>query len=304
MILWLLARVLTLRQILGLRAGGLPGLGRVLAIAAVTAAVLSAMPHLSFLVGSAGVGIGVAIMLGERRLLPLGLPLIVAAVVTYGGRHGLGIPLPRAQPNLPHPTGAQALLVDAFFERLNLWVLIAVVVGIIIDAIPGLGSTMAIALLIPVTFGMEPIPAIILFLGINQGAIFGGSIPAVLLNMSGTPSSAATALDGCAMARQGEGACALWVALYASMFGNIFSCLVLMALAEPLACVALDFGPAEMAMLMLFALRVTVFFGATRSLTRSSWCWSAPVLESSGSTPSAARPASPLIRSISRTASS
>lgn len=157
------------------------------------------------------------------------------------------------------------MLQNAFLELLNLWVLIAALVGIvsgiIIGAIPGLGPTMAIALLIPVTFTMEPIPAIILLLGVYQGAIFGGSISAVLLNVPGTPSSAATAIDGFAMARRGEGGRALRFALFASVFGNVFSCLVLMALAEPLARFALDFGPAEMAMLMLFALLVIVLFG-------------------------------------------
>ena len=162
------------------------------------------------------------------------------------------------------------MLVDAFLELLNLWVLVAALVGIvsgiIIGAIPGLGPTMAIALLIPVTFSMQPIPAIILLLGVYQGAIFGGSISAVLLNVPGTPSSAATAIDGFAMARRGEGGRALRFALYASVIGNIFSCLVLMALAEPLARFALDFGPAEMAMLMLFALLVIVLFGGGSKL--------------------------------------
>jgi putative tricarboxylic transport membrane protein len=162
------------------------------------------------------------------------------------------------------------VLVEAFLELLNLWVLVAALVGIvsgiIIGAIPGLGPTMAIALLIPVTFSMEPIPAIILLLGVYQGAIFGGSISAVLLNVPGTPSSAATAIDGFAMARRGEGGRALRFALYASVFGNIFSCVVLMALAEPLARFALDFGPAEMAMLMLFALLVIVLFGGGSKL--------------------------------------
>lgn len=162
------------------------------------------------------------------------------------------------------------MLIDAFLQLLDLWVLVAALVGIvsgiIIGAIPGLGPTMAIALLIPVTFSMDPIPAIILLLGVYQGAIFGGSISAVLLNVPGTPSSAATAIDGFAMAKRGEGGRALRFALYASVFGNVFSCLVLMALAEPLARFALDFGPAEMTMLMLFALIVIVLFGGGSKL--------------------------------------
>ncbi|SBS36071.1 Tripartite tricarboxylate transporter TctA family protein [Marinomonas spartinae] len=157
------------------------------------------------------------------------------------------------------------MLLDAFHALMNIWVLIAavagIVIGIIIGAIPGLGPTMAIALLIPVTFSMALIPAITLLLGVYQGAIFGGSISAILLNVPGTPSSAATAIDGYAMARRGEGGRALRIALYASVAGNIFSCLVLMMLAQPLASMALDFGPAEMATLMVFALTVIVLFG-------------------------------------------
>ena len=157
------------------------------------------------------------------------------------------------------------MLWDAFLQLLDLWIvaaaLIGITTGVIIGAIPGLGPTMAIALLIPVTFAMQPVPAMILLLGVYQGAIFGGSISAVLVNVPGTPSSAATALDGFPMAQRGEGGRALRIALFASVFGNIFSCLVLMALAEPLARLALDFGPAEMAVLMLFALLVIVLFG-------------------------------------------
>ncbi|WP_413206127.1 tripartite tricarboxylate transporter permease [Rhodospirillum sp. A1_3_36] len=162
------------------------------------------------------------------------------------------------------------MLWDAFLSLLNIWVLVAaaigIVSGIIIGAIPGLGPTMAIALLIPATFSMQPIPAMILLLGVYQGAIFGGSISAVLLNVPGTPSSAATAIDGHALARRGEGGRALRIALYASVFGNVFSCLVLMLLAEPLARFALDFGPAEMTVLMLFALQVIVLFGGASRL--------------------------------------
>ncbi|NVK72220.1 MAG: tripartite tricarboxylate transporter permease [Oceanospirillaceae bacterium] len=157
------------------------------------------------------------------------------------------------------------MLLDALNALMDIWVLVAAVVGIvtgiIIGAIPGLGPTMAIALLIPVTFTMPPIPAITLLLGVYQGAIFGGSISAILLNVPGTPSSAATAIDGHAMAKRGEGGRALRIALYASVAGNIFSCLVLIVLAEPLASMALNFGPAEMAALMFFALLVIVLFG-------------------------------------------
>jgi putative tricarboxylic transport membrane protein len=157
------------------------------------------------------------------------------------------------------------MLWQAFLELLNWSVLVAslsgIALGIVIGSIPGLGPTMAIALMIPVTFAMQPIPAILLLLGIYQGAIFGGSISAILLNVPGTPSSAATALDGFPMAQRGEAMKALKLALYASMFGNLVSCLFLIGLAQPLAQFALDFGPVELALLMLFALTVIVLFG-------------------------------------------
>lgn len=162
------------------------------------------------------------------------------------------------------------MLIDAFQALLDIWVVLAMVsgiaVGVIIGAIPGLGPSLAIALLIPVTFSMQPIPAMLLLLGVYQGAIFGGSISAILLNVPGTPSAAATAIDGYAQSRQGKAGRALRLALYASVSGNVFSCLVLLALAQPLAAVALDFGPAEMAVLMIFALLVIILFGGGSKL--------------------------------------
>ena len=116
------------------------------------------------------------------------------------------------------------MLIDAFHALLDIWVLTAaisgIIVGIIIGAIPGLGPTMAIALLIPVTFTMQPIPAMILLLGVYQGSIFGGSISAILLNVPGTPSSAATAINGYVLARRGEGGRAL--RCLASRYGSGF----------------------------------------------------------------------------------
>lgn len=162
------------------------------------------------------------------------------------------------------------MLLDALSAVLDVWVLVAalagIVIGIVVGAIPGLGPTVAIALLIPVTFSMPTVPAITLLLGVYQGAIFGGSISAILMNVPGTPSSAATAIDGFAMARAGKGARALRVALFSSVTGNVISCIFLILLAEPLASFALHFGPAEMAMLLLFALTTIVLFGAGRPL--------------------------------------
>lgn len=98
-VLWLLAAVVALRLVLSLRSADAPlgtptRLGRVMAVTLGTVAALWVMPHYGFLVGATGVGIVVAVMLGEKRPVMLALPVIVAVVVAYGGRHGLSIPLP------------------------------------------------------------------------------------------------------------------------------------------------------------------------------------------------------------------
>lgn len=145
--------------------------------------------------------------------------------------------------------------------------LAGIVVGIIIGAIPGLGPTVAIAAMIPLTFVLEPIPSMMLLLGVYQGGIFGGSISAILFNIPGTPAASATVLDGFPMAQRGQGGKALKMALYGSVYGNVFSCLVLIFVAEPLASVALRFGPPEMSGLIFLALTIISAVGG-RSVLR------------------------------------
>lgn len=147
------------------------------------------------------------------------------------------------------------------FTLLFHWsVLLANVVGIIIGtfigAIPGLGPTIAVAILIPVTFFLPTVPSMMLLLGVYQAGIYGGSISAILFNIPGVPGSAATVFDGFPMAEQGRAGKALKTALFSSVFGNGFSCLVLLVVAAPLAAVALRFGPPEIAALILLALTV------------------------------------------------
>lgn len=142
-----------------------------------------------------------------------------------------------------------------------------IVIGIIIGAIPGLGPTVAIAALIPLTFVLSPIPSMMLLLGVYQGGIFGGSISAILFNIPGTPAASATVLDGFPLAKKGQGGKALKMALYASIYGNVFSCLVLLFVAEPLAAVALRFGPTEMSGLIFLALTIISAVGG-RSVLR------------------------------------
>ena len=91
--------------------------------------------------------------------------------------------------------------------------------GLVVGVIPGLTATMAVTLILPMTFDMEFVTSIMLLVGAYKGGIFGGSITAILLNTPGTPASAATVLDGYALTKQGKGVKALKMAKYASTFG-------------------------------------------------------------------------------------
>lgn len=152
------------------------------------------------------------------------------------------------------------LLQTAFLEivqPLNLLILAAsVIAGVIIGAIPGLTVTLAVALAVPLTIAMTPTAAILMLISLYGAGIYGGSISAVLLNAPGTPASAATSLDGYALGRQGKAGKALKMALFASVYGGVFSTVVLILLAPQLASVALRFGPIELSCLLLFSLTV------------------------------------------------
>ncbi len=137
-----------------------------------------------------------------------------------------------------------------------LWIFIGTFVGVVIGAIPGLTGVMAIALLIPVTYTMEAIPAICMLLGIYCGATYGGSITAILINTPGTAASAATAYDGFELAKKGKAGLALKMALYASFVGGIISAILLVFISPIIAKFALLFGPGEYFFLILMGLVV------------------------------------------------
>jgi putative tricarboxylic transport membrane protein len=122
---------------------------------------------------------------------------------------------------------------------------LGVTVGIIFGAIPGLTATLAIALLIPITFTMSPIPALLLLLGIYNGGMFGGSITAITIRTPGTPAAAVTQLDGYPMAQRGEAGKAIGTACIASTFGGLMSAMIMIVLAPLLAKAALAFSPVE-----------------------------------------------------------
>ncbi len=118
-------------------------------------------------------------------------------------------------------------------------------IGIVVGALPGLSATMGVALLIPFTFGMHPLTALLAMAGMYNGAIYGGSISAILLNVPGTPAAVCTTLDGYPMAKQGRGVLALETSVICSAVGGVASALALMFVSPYLAALALSFGPAE-----------------------------------------------------------
>jgi putative tricarboxylic transport membrane protein len=158
-------------------------------------------------------------------------------------------------------------LLDALSPVALLFVLVGVIAGVAVGAIPGINGPMAIALCIPLTYYMSPLAAIGFLVGLNKGAFFGGSISAILIRTPGTPEAAATAWDGYALASQGKGEKALRMALYASVSGDFLATVVLIAVAAPLAAVALYMGPAEMFALICLALTIIAGIG-TKSISR------------------------------------
>lgn len=143
------------------------------------------------------------------------------------------------------------------FQPANfLFMFVGVTVGIIFGALPGLTATLGVAVMLSFTFGMTPTAAMFLLLGVYCGGVYGGSISAILINTPGTPASAATSLDGYALARKGRAGEALRMSVFASAFGGVFSAVALLLIAPQLARVALEFGPPEYFALALFGLTI------------------------------------------------
>jgi putative tricarboxylic transport membrane protein len=129
-----------------------------------------------------------------------------------------------------------------------------VVVGMLIGVLPGLGPAATIAILLPVTFGIEPVTAIIMLAGIFYGAQYGGTITSVLLRLPGEASSVVTVFDGHALARKGKAGTALGIAAIGSFIGGTVSIIALSLLAPVVASFALDFGPPEYTALALLGI--------------------------------------------------
>ena len=141
-----------------------------------------------------------------------------------------------------------------------------VVIGVIVGALPGLSSPMAVALLLPFTITLDPVPAICMMAALYCAGTFGGSITAILINAPGAPPAAATAIDGYPMAKRGEAGRALGMAAVSSVLGGIFSLVVFLFAAPMLAQVALKFRPPEYFALTVFALSMLATISGKSSL--------------------------------------
>ena len=143
------------------------------------------------------------------------------------------------------------------FSPMNLLAMIAsTALGITIGCLPGLSAAMGVALLLPVTFGMDPATGLIVLGGIYCGAIFGGSISAILIHTPGTPASAATAIEGYKLTLKGQAAKALTVACFASFCGGLLSCISLYFFSPLLAELTMQFKSPEYFWLSIFGLTI------------------------------------------------
>ncbi len=139
-----------------------------------------------------------------------------------------------------------------------LYCFIGVVLGTAVGVLPGIGPTATIALLMPITFGLEPVTALIMLAGIYYGAQYGGSTTAILINLPGESSAAVTAIDGHQMARKGRAGPALATAAIGSFIAGTVGTLVIVLFAPPLARIALTFGSPEFFSLVVLGLIASI----------------------------------------------
>src|SRR5437868_13711792 len=135
-----------------------------------------------------------------------------------------------------------------------MYAFIGVLLGTLIGVLPGIGPVATIAMLLPTTYALQPVSALIMLAGIYYGAQYGGSTTSILLNMPGETSSAVTCLDGYQMARKGQAGAALAIAALGSFFAGCVATVFVATVAIPLSELALKFGPAEYCSLMILGL--------------------------------------------------
>src|SRR5580700_3459614 len=141
------------------------------------------------------------------------------------------------------------------FEPHNLmWCFVGVLVGNMVGVLPGMGPLATISVLLPLTFGIKPVGAILMLSGVFYGAQYGGAICSILLNLPCHPPHAVTCLDGFPLTKQGKGGTALGITVVAAFIGASFGITEMIFLAPFLVKMALEFGPAEVCSLMLLGL--------------------------------------------------
>ncbi|WP_281885163.1 tripartite tricarboxylate transporter permease [Paenibacillus sp. YYML68] len=154
------------------------------------------------------------------------------------------------------------LIAQGFATALSGWnllyCLIGVSIGMLVGVLPGLGPTTGVAVLLPITFGMDPVSAIIMLCGIYYGAMYGGTITSVLINTPGEAASVITCLDGSPLAKQGRAGAALGIAGIGSFIGGTVSIFGLVFIGPQLAQWALNFGPPEFFALMVLGLSTVI----------------------------------------------
>ncbi|MFE6856399.1 tripartite tricarboxylate transporter permease, partial [Streptomyces sp. NPDC057674] len=160
-------------------------------------------------------------------------------------------------------------LIDGFGTALTpmnlLWAAVGVLLGTAIGVLPGIGPAMAVALLLPVTYGLEPTGAFIMFAGIYYGAMFGGSTTSILLNTPGESAAVVAAIEGNPMAKAGRGAQALAAAAIGHFAGGMIGTILLVVLAPTVAALAVDIGaPDYLALMVLAFIAVTSVLGSSR----------------------------------------
>lgn len=150
--------------------------------------------------------------------------------------------------------------INAVFTPVTLlWILLGVVLGVIFGALPGVSATMAIILCISFTYSMDPVLAIAFLAAVYCSAITGGGITAILFKIPGTPSSAATMLDGYPMVQRGEAGRALSISLLCSAIGGLCAAIIMFALTQPLMRMALKFSSFEQFCVCFLGLSILVF---------------------------------------------
>ena len=153
-------------------------------------------------------------------------------------------------------------MMEIWFSPINLLMVLAgTVLGITVGAVPGLTGTMLIALALPFTFSMAPVPALVLLVAMYVGAVSGGLISATLLRMPGTPAAVMTTLDGYPMAQSGRPGRAIGLGVGASLVGGLISWIALLLLAEPIAEISTRLGPFEYFSLVILALALLAGLG-------------------------------------------